>query len=502
MRARLAALLTASLAVPLVAAEPAPPATGPDDVVVVAIIDGGFDPYHLDWVAKEMPQHRDDDPTNDLPLGEAPHTWLPGFPEASAFATYDRLDLTMPIFGDEPRQGLDAEDREQWEKVETSTADATHYYWIPDSKVIGVVDFDDHDVHAGGGSHGSGTSSVSVGNVFGTCPQCVAVFIDYGDATTAEDATNWALDQPWIDVVTNSWGLSTGLRDRVYNGSDVGRQRAASERGQTILFSAGNGQANTFTAPNTTLYSSQEGPDWIITVGAISPSGGSYTGHGKPADVSSIGTDYPASNCASHVQCRDTFGGTSNATPVVAGMYARALHEARVALPGPSRVQEDGVVARGPAIGCGDARPDCELGDGVLTAEELRDRLLKGAVHTPQGYAATLFGGAAPTPRTSWEDEFLTEGHGSYFGRMNSDEEWLTELARIVDPMLGTAPALERPDGEAEWFVVDSFCRQQLWGFWDDGYYVDGETELPPRDPAWPRRSAIMGNCHPLPGPG
>src|SRR3712207_7064673 len=47
-------------------------------------------------------------------------------------------------------------------------------------------------------------------------------------------------------------------------GSDIERQRAASERGQTIVFSAGNGIENAFQVANPTSYSSQKGPDWIV----------------------------------------------------------------------------------------------------------------------------------------------------------------------------------------------------------------------------------------------
>ena len=47
--------------------------------------------------------------------------------------------------------------------------------------------------------------------------------------------------QPWIDVITNSYGFSTGVRDRIYDGGNAEVSRDASERGQTIFFSAGNG---------------------------------------------------------------------------------------------------------------------------------------------------------------------------------------------------------------------------------------------------------------------
>ncbi len=496
MRTRLgAAAIAAALALPFTLATTAAPAPhGGDDVTVIAVVDNAFNPYHLDWVAEQMPQHRDADETNDLPLDTAPDEWLAGF-DASGFATYDRLDLTMPTTPAASRSTLQAQDSGEWAKVKRSSADEVNYYWVPDSKIVGVVDFAGNGLVSSGTAHGSGTSSVSAGNFYGTCAQCVVVFITNGSSPSGEAAGDWAMSQPWIDVVTNSFGYSLILRDRYYGGSNTDLQRQAAERGQTVFFSAGNGQANTFTAPNTTLLSSQEGPDWIVTVGAVNPNGGSYTGHGKPADVASLGTDYPSSYCTSNAFCNGTFGGTSNATPVVAGIYANALAEARKALPGPSRTQAEGVIAVGEGFACGEVRPDCELGDGQLTAVELRERLFGGAVHTAAGYAPLGLVGSSTTQRISWEHEFLNEGHGTYFGRYDRGRHYAEELGRIVGPMLGTAATLERPEGESDWFIVDSYCRQTIWGSWSNGDYVEGETALPDYSPLWPLRGAYQGSC-------
>src|SRR3712207_8829795 len=38
----------------------------------------------------------------------------------------------------------------------------------------------------------------------------------------------------------------------------------------------------------------------------------------------------------------------------------------------PNRTQSGGIIATGRPIACGVARPDCELGDGQLTVDELR----------------------------------------------------------------------------------------------------------------------------------
>jgi hypothetical protein len=64
-----------------------------------------------------------------------------------------------------------------------------------------------------------------------------------------------------------------------------------------------------------TLFSSQEGPDWIVTVGAISPQGNRYSGSGKPAKVAAPGLSYPAAG-GPNVNGQAQFSGTSNAAPV------------------------------------------------------------------------------------------------------------------------------------------------------------------------------------------
>lgn len=504
-----AVCLTAGLllAVPPAGAQEAPPRTGGDDATVIAVIDSGFSPYHWDFLASKMPQAQDADPTNDLPLTEPPDTWLPGFPDPGTFASYNRFDLTLEETNpNRPIPSLRAADAAQWETVQRSSPESVHYYWFPGTKIIGGLSFspnENHRIEAGSGSHGHGVSSVSVGNMFGTCPECLLVFLQHGSREGGEAAIDWAMSQPWIDAITNSYGFSLVFRDRFYSGSNTELQRTASERGQTIFFSAGNGQANTFTAPNTTLFSSQEGPDWIVTVGAVSPdSGASYSGHGKPADVAGVGLGYPASYNAQRVGSRGRdFGGTSNSTPTVAGIYGRALYTARRALPGPSRTQEAGVVAvqdPDPELGeapfaCGEARPDCELADGALTVSELRTRLFHGAVHTEAGTTVSVLevGNAGPIG----EDEFLNEGHGTYFARLNGMEAYLEEFERVAAPLEGRAEPISRPSGEPEWMIVDSFCRQEIWGSWNGGSYVEGETELPGSDPAYPVRSALQATC-------
>ena len=503
MSRRLGGLLLAAV---LLAALPAPGAAGKDpgppasreasDATVVAVLDYTFAPYHWDFLASKMPQARDGDRSNDLPLGLAPHEWLPGFPSPTSFKSYNALDLTLEEKDEmQPVEILDQKDAATWEAVQQSTGKKPHYYWIPDTKVIGAIDFGGTKIHGPTSSHGTGTASVSVGNLHGTCPECLLVFVNINAKEDAERAIDWVMDQPWIDAISNSYGFSLGSRDRIYAGSNTELQKRASQRGQTIFFSAGNGQENAFLIPNTTIFSSQEGPDWVVTVGAVSPGEhASYTGHGKPADIAGIGSSYPAAYGSPTVGGTGTggFGGTSNATPTIAGTYARALYMARKDLSGPSRIQRNGVIATGAPFDCGTARPDCELGDGELTVTELRTRLFHGAVHTDAGMTP---GGFGALPKIG-EEEFLNEGHGSYFARETGRmKDWLKEFERIMAPMEGRAKELKRPAGEREWMVVDSFCRQHLWGGWTGGYFLDGKTDLPGQDQAYPIRSAIEESC-------
>ena len=497
MRRYLAAILILGL-VPITAAGPAgalPSDRNGDDVTVIAVIDSGITPYHWDFLASKMPR------TARFPLDRAPHEWIRGFPSPKAFGDYESLDLTFEAKDPEmDYRLLKAQDEKEWAGVKQSTAGAINYYWIPGTKIIGAVDFGTDRIYAETNAHGTGASSVAVGNLHGSCPECLLVFVDTGGFSAAETeaALEWVERQPWIDAVSNSYGHSTVFTDNVYTGSDTEAQRRATERGQTVFFAAHNGHDRSFFVPNNTLLSSQPGPDWIVTVGAVDPiNHASYTGHGKPADISGVGLTYPSAYGSPTVSGEGNFSGTSNATPVVTGIYGRALYEARVALVGPSRTQDKGVIARGRPVRCGDKNKKCELGDGLLTAAELRARFFQGAIHTDAGMTAGTVG-AGTTPVVG-EDEFINEGHGTYLGLLDGRRVWLEEIARVVDPMLGVTKPLERPVGEREWMIVDSFCRQHLWGAWKGGYFIEGKTDLPGLSPGWPLRSTIETACPQVP---
>ena len=470
----LALALVAAAFVPVASSQAAAPQRPQDDVTVVAVIDSGFSPYHRDFLASQMPAD-----TRGLPLSTSPASWLPGFPKPSAFAGYSPLRLTLDASPTTTMESLHAQDKAAWASVRPSSAGKVDYRWIPGTKVIGALTFGSGDIYGTGGTeHGMGTSSVAVGNAHGACPSCLLVFVQYEDAASAEQALTWVHQQPWIDAVSNSYGFSTlpVVRDRLYAGTDVVTERKATERGQTTFFSAGNGLENAFTVPNSTLLSSEEGPDWVVTVGATDPNGKDYTGTGKPADVAAIGTGYPSAYGSTTVSNGEDFSGTSNATPQVAGTYAQALWQLRRSLPGPSRTQSGGYVA-----------------GRTYTRAQLQRALFLAATPTEGGYTDGLTS-LAETPAVA-DTRFATEGYGTFRGNLSAGGA-AKDVSRVVAIARGGRPAA-RPAGEVEWFRVDSWCRQQIWGSWSGGAFVsDARTPLPGDDPvAWPTRTAILEAC-------
>ena len=492
---------------------------GAKDATVIAVIDSGMNPYHWDFLASRMPQNSNADPGDDLPLHRPAGDWLPGFDDRQ-FASVNRLDLSIEEHAADTETDVQREeDADAWKTVKPSKDGERHLQWFPGTKFIGALTYSANGALLGANdAHGVGVTSSSAGNMHGTCPECLLFFINHGTNAQGEKAIEWAMSQPWIDVVTNSYGFhwptsASVFRPNVYSGSNTDAQRSATERGQTVFFSAGNGVENAFVTPNLTTFSSQKGPDWMVTVGAVTPGEdghyesfqdgayeekyGPFLGAGKPVDLAGVGSGYPTAYSADTVSGTGSsgFSGTSNATPHVAGLYARTLYLARTRLAGKSKVQRDGVVADGRRIPCGATRPDCELGDGKLTARELRDRLLYGTLPSLAGLAVYGVGADNPSLPKIGEEMLLSEGHGVYRGRVAGSEVWQSEQDRVFGPMVGTHATLERPAGEREWFIVDSYCRQRNWGAWGGGYYVEGKTTLPPDDPSRPVRAAWARSC-------
>ncbi len=442
----------------------------PHPVTVVAVIDNGFNPYHYDFVAHQHPWNRDSTTLNDFDFTRDPATYIDGFPGA------ERVDITIPTTPGTDVGALHTADADEWSKIKRSTSrNDVKLYWLPDTKVVAAASFTGNGVYASNSAHGTRSAASAAGNWHGTCQECVFVLLE----GLSYEALRWAVAQSWIDVVTNSWGsgLTVGLtqgivRDNIAPGGYPAETKAAVDRGQTVVFSAGNGLVNAFTITTSTYTTGTAGPDWMVTVGAVTPtSHQSYTGSSTPVDIASVGSSYPSTG-GSSANGTGTHSGTSNAAPVIAGYFAKAIQVARESMGDLTVQHADGIIASGTPVPCGAANPDCPLGDGILTRKELHDTIYHNVYPTPQRISTGTF------PTTEYA--YYYQGHGTLVGHMDGEAVYQAEVDRLVDALHGAVAPYERPKGEKNWMTVDSRCRQLMWGTWDGGYWTGGQPELDP----------------------
>lgn len=446
----------------------------PEDrsVTVVAVVDDAFNPYHFDLVGHQHPWNRDTTSANDVNLFADPATYIEGYPGAQA------LPISIPTDPGEEIADLQQVDASLWAQMAPSSADQANLHWLPGTKVIGALNFsgsfldEENDGDRPNSLHGTRSAASAAGNWHGACPECLVVLVEGFEP----EALRWAASQPWIDVVSNSYGHSTApvVRDNLYTGGPIETTRAASEAGQFVVFSAGNGLANAFGVPTHTYTSSEKGPDWMITVGAVAPgSNDTYVGAGKPVDIASIGSGYPSTG-GTTANGTGTHSGTSNAAPVVAGTLAKVLQLSRQLLDDTTSGHADGIVAQGDPVTCGPILPACPLGDGVLTRAELRDLVFHNVLPSPTKVSC------CQTTMPSTEHAYYHQGHGIVHGILDGRPVHRDQVDAMVAVATGDQEPPERPTGETDWFVIDSKCRQKIWGSWSGGSYDGTEPDLDP----------------------
>ena len=360
--------------------------------VVIALTDSGINPYQQDFRAPEFVHH--------------PSAYIEGYPQNAG-----ALPISLDVADTDGYEAARLADEAMWDEVGRNKL-----YWFPGTRVIGGI-----SIVAGGSAskypdwrildengHGTGTASVAAGRFYGSNPNALIVEVEgLGDGPL-----NWAASQPWIDIVSNSWGPAIA---GVSTGSVTGT-KTATTRGQSILFSSGNGNLNTNShnictpiggvcvAPwspggllpvedpckckvpnsNVSILSHNKGPSWIMTVGAASPiNGQSHWWHGIPVDVSSFGSKWAASDAfAVSITAKRDFGGTSCATPITAGVLSAVIEKARFVLGDTKAGQKpNGVVA----LAASGVTPPASgpLADGKLTRVEAEEIVLKTAQPVP-----------------------------------------------------------------------------------------------------------------------
>ena len=431
-------------------ATPARLAAATTAITVVGINDSGLNPYHLEFSADTYPDPDVLALTNGF--RRHPSEYIPGYPTDTPAI---RMTLGKGYFP--------AEDADLW-----TLKDATHpyglefgkLYWIPGTKIIGATQpgpLSCSNCAAGShvilddDGHGSGSSSVSVGNRYGYCPTCLLVIEKGLNAAPAA-----AL--PWLDIQSNSWGALANVPldlPTQLSGGDPGRTtRVAVERGQTVLFASGNGAANAFDVPISTYGTSNTGPDWNVVVGAIRRDNQrAIVGDGTPAHLSSWGDGNLPSACRTSTVSQCAFSGTSAATPYTAGVFGNVLTSIRRSIGDNSVGQRAGqVVAQGTPFGA------TYLADGKLTRAELREAVLKTAFPLNQDNTQSI--PIFPYPLTApyrGDINVVFEGYGA--ATPNSAK-------RAVDVLLGKMPLPNR-EAEDRWFAIDRQIRDSIWGGYD-----------------------------------
>jgi hypothetical protein len=422
-------------------------------ITVVAVNDTGINPYHFEFSVDTYPDPDVLALTNSFQ--KHPSEYIPGYPkDAQAI----RATLGKGYWP--------AEDKELWDLRSATRPNGLEFgklYWIPGTKIVGAIQpgpLSCSNCAAGthvildDDGHGSGSTSVSVGNRYGYCPSCLLV-IGKGLSNAMTVTTGY----PWVDINSNSWGTIANLPlDLGFQlvGLDPGKaSRLAVERGQTVLFAAGNGTANAFETTSPVYGTSTAGPDWNVVVGAIRRDNErAIVGDGTPAHLSSWGDGNLPSACRTGTVGQCAFGGTSAATPYTAGVFGHVLTEIKRRIGDTSAGQRPGqVVAEGFAI-----PTSSYLTDGKLTRAELREAVLKTAFPLNQDNTQSI--PIFPYPWTApynGDVNVLFEGYGA--ATPNSAK-------RAIDVLTGRA-ALPVRAAEDRFFEVDRQIRDSIWGGYD-----------------------------------
>ena len=375
VRTSLVCLTAALIVVPFAAPATSQTAEGlfsvveaPKPLAIVAHIDTGVNPY--------APAFRD----RSALARRHPSTYISGYPKDA-----QALRLTL----DKPYDEAFEADEDKWKLVKRGTL-----YWIPGTKIVGAISFgaggtycppvsiptgvalsdgtcsehvilDDH-------GHGTMTGSRATGIPDSLAPDARLVTIEGLGAGSVE----WAAQQGWIDVQTNSWvniapaPIPAGTSEAFYEAS----------KKMVTLAASGNGAAYLGGVAPTPTYVLSTAPRGVILVGGHDNGRATLWSGAPPHVVADAYMGMAASartNEPMHPEIMACC--TSAASPYAAGGAAALILEAR-------RILKDnsaGVVAGVLACGESDRVPQGPLKDGDLRLEELKEVFFHSAEPFP-----------------------------------------------------------------------------------------------------------------------
>ena len=443
--------------------------------VVIAMIDTGGNPYHVDFRDQTRLVH--------------PSTYLTGFPSTAKAAPLCFVDGTGTgpfTYNDNCLASFSANIT-----ADASTVAVNDLVWYPGTRLMSKS-FAHTDVgtppgvDSGGGdtltSHGSWVSSAAVGKKFGNCPECLLVILEGDTVDAIDDAYLWAAQQPWIDVITSSTSvgiIGVGLNPGIYPGFHDAAV-AATNNGKIFLNAAGNGAGNVGLAPTSTFVLGSSSPA-AISVGASTSIGLASHWSDFPAEIMANGNSRGVAETAS-MSAETAVGGTSFSSPGAAGVLAKSLLEAR----GICKDYTEGVTGTGAVKnllrninatgGC--AVSTGPAANGILTRDELHEAFVKNAI-PPYDQLSTI-----PGP-IGWAKNaygYVDLGNGVGNGG-------LTIQPAVTASILGTQPI---PVRSLEQFWYDVVVREGQSFIWGSRPVADGDGDAFPRDDA-----ACMPDCAP-----
>jgi hypothetical protein len=413
--------------------------------VVIGILDTGVMPYHQEFRQVRFGEN-----------GSAhPSTYLPGYP-----ADAPAVPLTLDLLDDSGEAVTDAEaylekDAGLWSNTTPETM-----YWLPGTKVVGLIDF---GAGLPGSGHGSMTASRAVGNtvsIAGNETLLVMVSwpgslsLEVGDDNAAR-ATRWMADQPWIDIQSHSWGMPftcAGVATQHVWGWAEAFKYARDK--QLVHVAAANGHGNTGTLGYPSQCQDNSGIAGVVTVGATDNEGITTWANWFPA-VAADGCSNPAIDEATTDKLSNNGGGTSSATPFSAGGAAKIVLEARRILRDPNVGIRDGVVATAHE---GAAIPETgPLSDGTFTLDELKSVLFHTAISPPTADADDGEECLQHVP-TGQETPGMALFPFIGYGEVNRDS-----VALAIEVLQGLQGEPARPQ-EDQAYEQDQELRRAFWG--------------------------------------
>lgn len=266
--------------------------------VVVAVIDDGINPYHEVFRRPNLTMH--------------PSQYIPSFPK-------DAVALNLTFGSDLSESSTDAE---IWKNVTRHVL-----YWIPGTNIMAYSindntllvptgpDVDDYPI--GPGEHGTACAfCVSSGN-----PDVSLLMVECG-MSKLEEAISWTINQSWVDVISISSAVLTGLNTPQIGWENVSKlTKSAVDCGKIIVAAGGN-------RIMPSIGNDCSGPPWIISVGGANKNASGEVGiSAKLCDVvANYSTIIPDAYSTNGYTLA---GGTSLSAPLVAGIISKIILELR-----------------------------------------------------------------------------------------------------------------------------------------------------------------------------